>query len=160
MEFKEKIKKLCQVKYVIILCLILLFLWWGSNAVLRYWSQPLSTDISYRFGETEQGVQFPLMTLCIHKIFIHDSMFKGCHDGSWNFINTLVSCLKRNKTSHIQDFHPEIRNIVEMVRLWTGSESVNLHEYNDIVWTKVFNKNYSKNVSFEPSKIHDYIADF
>ena len=156
MEFKEKIKKLCQVKYVIISCLILLFLWWGSNAVLRYWSQPLSTDISYRFGETEQGVQFPLITLCSHKIFIHDSMFKGCHDGSWNFINTLVSCLKRNKTSHIQDFHPEIRNIVEMVRLWTGSESVNLHEYNDIVWTKVFNNRFGPCYTLDISKIDKF----
>ena len=156
MEFKEKIKKLCQVKYVIILCLILLFLWWGSNAVLRYWSQPLSTDISYRFGETEQGVQFPLITLCSLKIFIHDSMFKECHDGSWNFINTLVSCLKRNKTSHMQDFHPEIRNIVEMVRLWTGSQYVNLHEYNGIVWTKVFNNRYGPCYTLDISKIDKF----
>ena len=156
MEFKEKIKKLCQVKYVIISCLILLFLWWGSNAVLRYWSQPLSTDISYRFGETEQGVQFPLITLCIHKIFIHDSMLKECNDGSRNFISTLVSCMKRNKTSHMQDFHPEIRNIVEMVRLWTGSESVNLHEYNDIVWTKVFNNRFGPCYTLDISKIDKF----
>ena len=156
MEFKENIKKLCQVKYVIILCLISLFLWWGSNAVLRYWSQPLSTDISYRFGETKQGVQFPLITLCSHKIFIHDSTLKECNDGSWNFISSLVSCMKRNKTSHTQDFHPEIRNIVEMVHLWTGSESVNLQDYNGTVWTKIFNNNYGPCYTLDISKIDEF----
>ena len=64
MGFKERIKKLCQVKYAILFCLNLLFVWWGSNAVFRYWSQPLSTDISYKYGETKQGIQFPLITLC------------------------------------------------------------------------------------------------
>ena len=45
MEFKEKAKLACRVKNLIVLCLITLFFWWGSNAVVRYWSQPLSTDI-------------------------------------------------------------------------------------------------------------------
>ena len=65
MEFRVRIKKICRVKYVILFCLILLFLWWGSNAVLKYWSQPLSTDINYKYGETKQGIQFPLITLCM-----------------------------------------------------------------------------------------------
>ena len=40
MEFKERITRLCKVKYAILFCLILLFFWWGTNAVLRFWSQP------------------------------------------------------------------------------------------------------------------------
>jgi hypothetical protein len=138
MEFKEKTKKICQVKYAILCCLILLFLWWGSNALFRYWSQPLSTDISYKYGETDQGIQFPLITLCNWNIFVNDPMIKECHDGSWNFISTLISCIKRNKTSHMQNFHPEIRYIVEMVRIWTGSGYTNLEH--GTVWTKVFHQ--------------------
>ena len=129
MGFKGRMKKICRVKYVIIFCLILLFIWWGRNAVLRYWSQPLSTDISYKYGEFEQGIQFPLITLCNWNIIVNDPMIKECHDGSWNFISSLISCMKRNKTSHMQNFHPEIRNIVEMVHLWTGSESVSLNDF-------------------------------
>ena len=136
MEFRERIKKICRVKYVILICLSLIFIWWGRNAVLRYWSQPLSTDISYKYGEFQQGIQFPLMTLCHSNIFINNPMIKDCHDGSWNFITTLVTCMKRNETFHMQNFHPEIRNIVERVQLWTGSEYVNLHH--GTVWTKVF----------------------
>ena len=119
-------------------CLILLFLWWGSNAVLRFWSQPLSTDISYKYGETKEGIQFPLITLCNMNIFINNAMIKECHDGSWNFISTLVSCLKRNKTFHMQNFHPEIGNIVKMVRIWTGAAYTNLDH--GAIWTKVFHQ--------------------
>ena len=140
MGFKERIKKICRVKYVIIFCLILLFIWWGSNAVLRYWSQPLVTDISYKYGETEQGIQFPLISLCNNQLNIFNSnpTINECRNGSWNFMTTLVSCMKRNKTSHMQNFHQEIRNIVEMVRLWTGSDYVNLDHFYSTVWTKVF----------------------
>ena len=98
MEFKEMMKKACQVKNLIIFCLILLFLWWGSNAVVKYWSQPLSTDMSYKYGETELGIQFPLITLCQTNIFLENPMLKECHDGSWDFISTVVSCIKGNKT--------------------------------------------------------------
>ena len=138
MEFKEKIKRLCKVKYAILFCLILLFFWWGSTAVFRFWSQPLSTDISYKYGETDQGIQFPLITLCNWKIFINDPVIQECHDGSWNFISTLISCMKRNKSSHMQNFHPEIRNIVEKVRIWTGSKYTNLDH--GTISTKVFHQ--------------------
>ena len=141
MEFKEIMKKICRVKYVIIFCLILLFVWWGSNAVLRYWSQPLSTDISYKYGETKQGIQFPLISLCNLNSVVNDPMIKECDDGSWNLIRTLVSCMKINKTLKIADhMHPEIRNIVDMVRLWTGSEYINLHHFYGTVWTKGFHQ--------------------
>ena len=138
MEFKEIIKKLCQVKYAVLFCLILLFVWWGSNAVFRYWSQPLSTDISYKYGENDQGIQFPLITLCNWNIFANDPIIKECHDGSWNYITTLISCMKRNKTSHMQNFHPEIGNIVKMVQIWTGAGYTNLDH--GAFWTKVFHQ--------------------
>ena len=138
MGIKKWIMKICRVRYVVIVCLILLFLWWGSNAVYRYWSQPLSTDISYKYGEFEQGIQFPLITLCNANIFVNNPMIKDCHDGSWNFITTLVTCMKRNETSHMQNFHPEIGNIVKMVRIWTGAGYTNLDH--GAIWTKVFHQ--------------------
>ena len=153
MAFRERIKKICRIKYVLLFCLILLFLWWGSNAVFRYWSEPLSTDISYKYGETEQGIQFPLITLCNMNIFINHPMIKECHDGSWNFISTLLSCMKRNKTSYMQNFHPEIENIVEMVQFWTGLEYVNLDH--GTVWTKVFHQN-GPCYTFDLSKVDKF----
>ena len=160
MEFKEKIKKICRVKFVIISCLILLFLWWGSNAVLKYWSQPVSTDISFKFGENEQGIQFPLITLCNFNRFVDNEMLKECNDGSWNFMSALVSCVKSNKTligaDDIQNLHTGLENIVEMVRFWTGSKYVNLHHFNETVWTKVFHYKYGPCYKFDLSKIENY----
>ena len=159
MEFKEKIKKICRVKFVIISCLILLFLWWGSNAVLKYWSQPVSTDISFK-RESEQGIQFPLITLCNFNRFVDNEMLKECNDGSWNFMSALVSCVKSNKTligaDDMQNFHPGLKNIVEMVRFWTGSKYVNLHHFNETVWTKVFHYKYGPCYKFDLSKIENY----
>ena len=160
MEFKEKIKKICRVKFVIISCLILLFLWWGSNAVLKYWSQPVSTDISFKFGENERGIQFPLITLCNFNRFVDNEMLKECNDGSWNFMSALVSCVKSNKTligaDDMQNFHPGLKNIVEMVRFWTGLKYVNLHHFNETVWTEVFHYKYGPCYKFDLSKIENY----
>ena len=136
MEFIEKAKKACRVKNLIILCLITLFLWWGSNAVVRYWSQPLVTDISYIYGETKLGVQFPQITLC--QKLLENLIIKVCHDGSWNFVSTLASCMKNNNSVDlIQNLHTDIENIVEMVRFWTGSEYVSLWPLYGNVWTRV-----------------------
>ena len=86
------------IKHLTIFCLIFLFLYWGKNAVVRYWSQPLSTDISYKYGDTDQGIQFPLITLCNSNIYIDDKIIKKCGDGSWIFTREIVSCLKSNIT--------------------------------------------------------------
>ena len=122
MEFEERIKKVCRIKNVVISCLILLFLWCIYNSVLKYYREPLSTDVSYRYGEGgedrvlgEWEVQFPQITLCQPFIFLNHPIMKECHDGSWNFISTLVSCLKRKKTFHMQNFHPEIGTIIKIV---------------------------------------------
>ena len=137
MEYKERIKKACRVKNLIIFCLILLFLWWGSKAMVRYRSQPLSTDISYIYGENKLGVQFPQITLC-HR-FLYYPIMNECHDGSFSFISTFATCMRRNKSVELmQNFHPEIGHIVEMVQFWTGSEYVSLWPLYENVWTRAF----------------------
>ena len=89
MKLKEKIKKTCRVRNLIRFCLISLFLWWGTNAVVKYWNQPLSTDIRYRQEEAKPGNQFPLITLCNSRDFFGNPIIKDCVDGlSWNFIGT------------------------------------------------------------------------
>ena len=98
MELKEKITKICRVRNVIIFCLISLFLWWGSGAVLKYWSQPLSTDLHFEYGETNLGIQFPLITLCQSNVYVENPIINECNDGSWNFISIIVSCMKGNKS--------------------------------------------------------------
>ena len=118
----------------------------------------MSTDISYKYGETKERIQFPLVTLCNLNIFLNDSTIKECNDGSWSFISILFSCMKNNKPSKVADVmqnpHPEIRNIVEKVQFWTGSEYVNVNHGS--VWTKVFHKSYGPCYTFDVSKIEKF----
>ena len=94
------------------------------------------TDISYIYGETKLGVQFPQITLC--QKLLENPIIKACHDGSWNFVSTLASCMKNNNSVDlIQNLHTDIENIVEMVRFWTGSEYVSLWPLYGNVWTRV-----------------------
>ena len=163
MEFKEKIKKACRGKNLILFCLVLLFLWWGSNAVVRYWSQHLTTDISYKSihslhnGDTNPGVQLPLITICHSLGFYKDPIIKECDDGSWDFVNIVTFCMKRNKNSKeanlMQNLHSEIGNIVEMVQFWTGSMYVNLRHFDKKVWTRVFLPAFGPCYTFDLSKV-------
>ena len=53
-----------KIRYIIVVCFLLFFAWWAHKAFVRYWSQPLTTDISYRFGDNENGIEFPFITFC------------------------------------------------------------------------------------------------
>ena len=162
MEFKERMKKACRVKNVILFCLVLLFLWWGSSAVVRYWSQHLTTDISYRSihslhnGDTNPGVQLPLITICNSLGFYKDPIIKDCDDGSWDFVNIVTFCMKTNTTAKeanlMQNLHSEIGNIVEMVRFWTGSMYINLQHFDKKIWTRVFLPAFGPCYTFDLSK--------
>ena len=157
MEFKERIKKECRVKNGIIFCLILLFFLGVIKAVKTYWSQPLSTDITYKYGNPYLGVQYPQITLCHPNIYLEHPMFKECRGEPLEFISVINSCMKSNNTLEIadliQNLHPEIGNIVEMVRFWTGSKYISLWPLHKKVWTQVFLDEYGPCYTFDLSKV-------
>ena len=71
--------------------------------------------------------------------FFEKTIFNECHDGSYSFISTFSTCMKRNKSVEImQNFHPEIGHIVEVVQFWTGSKYVSLWPLYENVWTRAF----------------------
>jgi hypothetical protein len=129
-EFKYNMKKIFRLKNVAMFGLIALFIWWGGNAAIRYWSQPLTTDISNSFGDNPNGIEFPLITLCQPGFSFNNPLMKDCEDGSWDFISSFESCLKNDKNFNIDSFmeslQTEISNIVEGAYIWTGSEYLSL----------------------------------
>ena len=42
--------------------LFLVFMYYSTQAVLKYWEEPAVTNIQYTFGDNEKGIQFPLIT--------------------------------------------------------------------------------------------------
>ena len=161
MEFNQKAKQIFRIKSLVIFCLIALFIWWGSNGVMRYWSQPLTTDIRFRFGDSDKGIQFPLITLCNDQFFSENSLMKKCYDGSWHFIKAFISCMKADDNFRIDAFMEtvqiEIRDIVEKVRIWTGSEYINLQLKYEHVWSRVFGPSqFGLCFTFDLSKIDEF----
>jgi hypothetical protein len=65
--------------------------------------------------------------------------------------------MKSNKTLNvadlIQNLHPEIENIVEMVQFWTGSKYVSLWPLNGKVWTRVFLDELGPCYTFDVTKV-------
>ena len=101
MEFQSKIKKLMRMKYLTSVLLVWMFLWWGSNAVLKYLSQPLTTDISRRFGDNSRGIQFPLVTICQLDFESSHELMKDCSAGSPSFLQSFIACMKKDKNFKI-----------------------------------------------------------
>ena len=56
----------------------------------------------------------------------------------------------------MQNWHPEIGNIVEMVQLWTGSKYVSLQNVYEKVWTRVFVEGSGPCFSFDLSKVEQF----
>ena len=143
MMFKRKFKNLARIKNLIILGLTLLLIWWVGNAILKYWSQPLTTDTSFVFGDNEKGIQFPVITICEYDFYTNNPLMKDCHTGNWDFISSFVSCMKKDKNfligSFLDSLQLDIRKIVAMVQLWTGSEYISLQDLDGQAWTRIFN---------------------
>ena len=53
-------------KFISILALILIFLYWSIIAIIHYESGPISSSVSYRFGDDGHGnYEFPAITICL-----------------------------------------------------------------------------------------------
>ena len=102
--FKQMLKKIVRIKNFIVFSLILLLFWWGGTAILKYWSQPLTTDTINSFGDYEKGIQFPLITMCDPNIYTKNTLMKDCYTGEFDFIGSFVSCMKHNKNFGVESF--------------------------------------------------------
>ena len=66
----------------------LIFVYWSSQAVFKYLSEPTNTSIEYTLGDNGKGtIKFPLVTFCNHDqaeqqlIFQNQCGFDNGHQG-------------------------------------------------------------------------------
>ena len=53
-------------KFLCILAFIIIFLYWSITAVILFKSGPISSSVSYRFGDDGHGnYEFPAITICL-----------------------------------------------------------------------------------------------
>ena len=154
-------KKFLRIRCVIVIVLFILFIWWGTKSIQRYWSQPLTTDIGYSFGDgIGNGIQFPVITFCQYENSSTQSFFKQCSNGSWDFFPAFVNCLKNDQNFNIdflmESLQLERRQIIEKSELWSGSFYNDLKNIDDDVWSVVFHYLYGLCYSFDLSNVEGY----
>ena len=161
MTFKQKLRQIFRIKNLIIFCLVSLLIWWGGKAILKYWRQPLTTDTSVIFGDNENGIQFPLITICSQDFSGQNQLMKDCKSGNHDFIGSFVSCMKANSNYQINSFldglRLDIRKLVAEVVIWTGSEHIHLLDgLDDQAWSMTFHYALGLCYTFDLSKIEKF----
>ena len=58
----ESVKKILHRIGTFVLYLVGIF--WATEAVMKYWSEPARTSIQYSYGDANQNIQFPALTFC------------------------------------------------------------------------------------------------
>ena len=57
---------LLGLKFLSILAFIIIFLYWSMTAIIHFESGPISSSVSYRFGDDGHGnYEFPAITICL-----------------------------------------------------------------------------------------------
>ena len=148
--------KVFRLRNLIAISLISIFIWWASYAVIKYWSQPLTTDISYNFGDFDNKIQFPLITFCQYFNFPGEHpLMKNCDNGSWNFLQSFPNCLKIHENlpvdTYVKNLQTELKQIIEMTQFWDG-KYINLQHLDDQLWSTVFHHLYGPCHTFDLSK--------
>ena len=122
---KQKIKQIFRIRNFIILCPISLLIWWGSTAISKYWKEPLTTDTSFIFGDNENGIQFPAITIYDEDFYSKHPLLKDCYV-NWDLIGSFVSCMKKDNNFLMESFMDSLQHdvgeIVAQVHIWTGKE--------------------------------------
>ena len=141
MTLKQKLKQMIRIKNLIIFCLILLLIWWAGTAILKYWSQPLTTDTMNVFGDNDKGIQFPLIAICDYG-FPRNPLMKDCFTDYYDFVSSFVSCMKEDKNflmeSYMDSLQLDVKEIVAMVSVWTGLEFISLQNLDGHAWSRIF----------------------
>ena len=156
--------KIFKIRLVIWIGLLSTFTWWGGKAVIRYWNQPLTTDMFYSFGDNEKGgIQFPLISFCpLPPNFVENNILQECRDKSDRpyFIDSLTYCLETDENFKIKTFMDSLQlkrnDIIKTTRFWTGSGYKDLQYLDDEMWSSVFQQRYGLCYTFDPSSVKEY----
>ena len=152
--------KLLRIRVFVWICLLSIFIWWGTESIIRYWNQPLTTNIVYTFDE--RGVQFPLLTFCDKHFTNKNKILQACKDESEFaiFIEAVTACLKKSKnfkiSTLINSFEDDRKDIINITRFWNGYNFTELQNLDDQIWSRVYHPMYGPCFMFNPSDIDEF----
>ena len=129
--------------------------------MLRYNEQLLSTDIAYNFGDNKNGgIQFPMISFCQLDAATNNKVMKDCSNHSLDFISAVNDCLESDKnfkiTSLFESHNYQPGNIFEMMEIWTGKQLINLKQWGNKIWSKIFNYSFGPCYTLDLSKVDEF----
>jgi hypothetical protein len=84
-------------KLIFSLGLLVVLVYWSSTAIIKYASEPISTQTQYLFGDDNLGnISLPLVTLCPIDIFEMAKNHSICGAGKATFLDVLTECLEQD----------------------------------------------------------------
>jgi len=156
-----KMCKVLRIKIFVWLSLTSVLIWWGGKAVMRYNEQLLSTDIAYNFGDNKNGgIQFPMISFCQFDVTVKNTVMRDCGSNSIDFISAIYDCLKSDKnfkiTSLFESHKYQPENIFHSMEIWTGRQLINLKQWGNQIWSKVFNYSFGPCHTLDLSKVDEF----
>ena len=109
--------------------LYLIFVYWASQALLKYFSEPTNTDIKYELGEDGRGNSFPLITFCNHDQMEQEMFFQehcgliGVKDK--DYFQLVKDCLESNDEL-------DLNSLMDQLQIQFNG-SLSAHLYSDTV---------------------------
>ena len=124
---------------------------------MRYWSEPLSTDISFSFGDKQNAIQFPLVTLCnTHSHAVIQTF--NCSESPF-FMPAIFDCLRNDKAFRIdnytESFQVQRRNVLKSSSIWTGPTQ-DFQNLDESAWTNVYNEVYGLCFTLDLSVLEEF----
>jgi len=145
-----------RIRYIFVSSLFLIFAWCAAKGFLGYWSQPLTADVGYSFGDNENGIQFPHIAFCPYFFVKENPVLNQCYSGSsWSFITALFECWKYDRNFKIESFmttlNEERETLHATASFWTGQSYIDLNHLDEYHWSPLIHPKFGPCYSFDLS---------
>ena len=89
--------------------LYLIFIYWSTQAIIKYQNEPAVTNIETTYGDNGFGIKFPVITFCAAEPKFKEILNNFCQlDLDLTYQEMVVECLRRNSTITPSD----IKNLI------------------------------------------------
>ena len=139
-------------KIIIYTLSIFAFASWGIQAVQRYLSEPMATDITTLIGDDGTYIEFPQFTFCNEGFLKENSYLKDCFDEKLelSYISTLAKCMRFKEDFKIQNFVSSLElnqpDIITKISLRYQSDKSrkgrSLEKYLNQIWSPIFHDKF------------------
>ena len=147
-------------RFLLAFSLLILFLYWSHKAIRKYMDEPISTQISYRFGDEDDGlIEFPAVSICPLR---HKSLAEKFNCSMINeddFSELWFYCFASKNDFQLEDLWNHLDNIKreDYVEMYPMEKfGMNLDVNVTLGWKTVFSLYFGTCFIFDPKQVPGY----